>query len=102
MNAAGAAAIVYGVLAIAGGIVGYLKTQSKASIISGGISGVILTVAGIAVLQGQVWGLALAAATAALLTIFFAIRYSKTRKVMPSGLMTILGAICLVVMVTQR
>lgn len=102
MNAAGAAAIVYGVLAIAGGIIGFLKTQSKVSIFSGGISGVILMVAGVAILQGQVWGSVLAAAITALLTVFFAIRYSKTRKVMPSGLMTILGAICLVVMVTQR
>jgi len=102
MNAAGAAAIVYGGLAIAGGILGYLKTQSKASIISGGISGAILIVAGVAALQGQLWGLALAAAITALLTVFFAIRYSKTRKVMPSGLMTVLGAIGLAIIVTQR
>jgi len=47
MNAAGAAAIVYGVLAIAGGIIGLLKIQSKGSIISGGINGVILMVAGV-------------------------------------------------------
>jgi uncharacterized membrane protein (UPF0136 family) len=101
MNLGVTAAIVYGVLAIAGGIIGYVKSQSKASIISGSISGLLLILGGVASLQGQVWGLILTAAIAALLIIVFAIRWLKTRKLMPAGVMVLLGAIALALILYQ-
>ena len=50
-------AIAYGVLALIGGIIGYVQAQSKASLISGSISGLLLIVAGVTQLQGQWLGL---------------------------------------------
>ncbi|MDY7013531.1 MAG: TMEM14 family protein, partial [Cyanobacteriota bacterium] len=42
MNFSIIAAIAYGLLALFGGIMGYVKVKSKASLISGTISGVLL------------------------------------------------------------
>lgn len=95
------AAIAYGVLAVVGGIIGYVQAQSKASLISGSISGLLLILAGIMQLQGQAAGLILATAITAVLVIVFAIRLTKTRKFMPAGLMSLLGLVSLGLMVSE-
>lgn len=97
MNLGIVAAITYGVLAIAGGIIGYVQARSKASLISGSICGLLLILGGIVQLQGQSWGLVLAAIVTVVLVIFFAIRLFRTRKFMPAGLMSVLGVVALVV-----
>ena len=86
------ALLVYGVIAIVGGIIGFAKSQSKASIISGSISGVGLLVAGTAAAQNQEWGKIVGMAITVLLVIVFIVRLIKTKKFMPAGLM-ILGGI---------
>lgn len=101
MNLGIIAAIAYGILAIAGGIIGYIQAASKASLISGSISGLLLIFAGVMQLQGQAWGLNLAAIITAILIIVFAIRLTKTRRFMPAGLMTGLGLLALIAMVNQ-
>lgn len=100
MNPGIIAAIAYGILAIIGGIVGYVQAQSKASLISGSVSGLLLIFGGIMQLQGQ-RGLILAAVVTAVLIIVFGIRLAKTRKFMPAGLMTILGIASLITMLTS-
>lgn len=99
MNLSVIAALSYGTLAIAGGIFGYVKTQSKASIISGSISGLLLIAAAILQLQGQQdigkWS---SVAIASLLIVVFAVRLAKTRKFMPAGLMIIAGLATLAAM----
>ena len=94
-------AIAYGVLAVVGGIMGYVQAQSKASLISGSISGLLLIVAGVMQLQGQAAGLTLATVVTSVLVIVFAIRLIKTRKFMPAGLMSLLGIVSLGLMVSQ-
>lgn len=95
------AAIAYGILAIVGGIIGYIQAQSKASLISGIISGLLLIFGGVMQLQGQTWGLILASVVTAILVVVFVTRLAKTRKFMPAGLMTVLGVAALVVMLKQ-
>ncbi len=95
------AALVYGILALIGGIVGYIQASSKVSLISGTISGLLLIFAAFLQLQGQAWGLIVAAFVTAALVVFFALRLAKTRKFMPAGLMTILGVLALALMVNQ-
>lgn len=95
------AAIAYGVLAIVGGIMGYLKAQSNISLISGSISGLLLIFGGVMQLQGQAWGLILVTIVTAILVITFGVRLAKTRKFMPAGLMSVLGLATLVVMLNQ-
>jgi uncharacterized membrane protein (UPF0136 family) len=98
MNLGTAAAIGYGILTLVGGIMGYIKAKSQASLISGVISGSLLIFAGTAQLMGQSWGLTLAAAISAVLVIVFIVRLVKTQKFMPAGMLILaslasLGAI---------
>ncbi|MDZ7960736.1 MAG: TMEM14 family protein [Aulosira sp. DedQUE10] len=95
------AALVYGILALIGGIIGYVQASSKVSLLSGTISGLLLIFAAFLQLQGQIWGLFAAALITAVLVVFFSLRLAKTRKFMPSGLMVILGVLALVLMVNQ-
>jgi uncharacterized membrane protein (UPF0136 family) len=88
-------AVGYGILALAGGVLGYVKAQSQTSLISGVVSGVLLILSGIAHLQGASWGLILATLVTAALIIVFAVRLYKTRKFMPAGLMVITGLLAL-------
>ena len=93
MNLAVAATIAYGLLAGLGGIWGYIKSRSKPSLISGCISGGLLLIAALMQSQGASPGLLLAKVITLLLLIVFAIRLTKTRKLMPSGIMLVAGAI---------
>ncbi len=101
MNLSIIAAFAYGILAIVGGIIGYIQATSKVSLLSGSISGLLLILAAYFQLQGQTWGSSLAVLVTAVLVVFFAFRLAKTRKFMPAGLMTILGMLALAVMVNQ-
>ena len=93
--------ILYGLLAITGGIIGYQKAGSKISLLSGAISGFLLIISGLLILQAQIWGLTLGVTVSGLLIIVFALRFVKTRKFMPAGLMSIFGFIVLVLMLNQ-
>ena len=101
MNPGVIAAIAYGTLTIAGGVMGYVQARSKISLISGSISGILLVVSGLMLLQGQSWGLTLATVVTAVLILAFVIRLVKTRKFMPAGLMMLLGVPTLAVMLNQ-
>ncbi|WP_373529526.1 TMEM14 family protein [Nostoc sp.] len=101
MNLSIVAAFAYGILAVIGGIIGYIQAKSKVSLLSGSISGLLLIIAAYFQLQGQTWGSILALLVTAVLVIFFVFRLVKTRKFMPAGLMTILGILTLAVMLNQ-
>lgn len=101
MNLSIIAVLSYGILAIVGGIIGYIQANSKVSLLSGSISGLLLILTAYFQFQGQGWALLLAALITAALVVFFAFRLAKTRKFMPAGLMTILGMLALTVIVNQ-
>jgi uncharacterized membrane protein (UPF0136 family) len=96
------AVLVYGILALVGGIIGYQNAGSKMSLISGTITGLLLILSSIILFQGQAWGFTLGLAITGLLVIVFAIRLVKTRKFMPAGLMSIFGLVTLAVMLTTN
>ncbi|MEH2242460.1 TMEM14 family protein [Nostoc sp.] len=101
MNLSIIAAFAYGILAIVGGIIGYIQAKSKVSLLSGSISGLLLILAAYFQLQGQTWGSIVAVLVTAVLVVVFGFRLAKTRKFMPAGLMTILGILALAGMVNQ-
>jgi len=93
MEAAKIYFIVFGLLTIAGGVVGYVKAGSVASIIAGSITGVLLLVAAFLLPEHQGWGLGTALIVSLLLLGYFVPKYFRTGSVMPAGLMSVLSVI---------
>ncbi len=87
--------IAYGIMAGLGGVLGYVKASSQTSLISGSLSGILLVISGIAQQQGATWGSPLAIGVTSILIVVFAIRFAKTRKLMPAGMMVIAGILAL-------
>jgi len=93
---------IFGALTIAGGVIGFMKAGSNASLIAGGISGVLLLVAGYLVGAGKVQvGLILGAVLALALAGQFVPKFLHSHKFMPHGMMAILGVIGLVLTVAS-
>ena len=89
--------IVFGILTIAGGIIGYMKAGSSASIIAGSISGILLLAGAWLIPQNQIAGLALSAIVSFLLLGYFFPKFLRTHAAMPAGMMSILSIIGVVV-----
>jgi len=99
MEAARIYFIVFGALTIVGGIVGYLKAGSVASIIAGSITGVLLLVAAFLLPEHRTIGLATALIVSILLAAQFVPKFLRTGKVMPAGMMSILSAIGIIAVI---
>jgi uncharacterized membrane protein (UPF0136 family) len=83
---------IYIILLVAGGLIGYLKAGSKASIIASVSFAAALTLCAIGVIfQPHVADIILA-----ILLVFFGLRLSKSKKFMPNGMMLILTLAALV------
>jgi uncharacterized membrane protein (UPF0136 family) len=93
MEAAKIYFIVFGALTIIGGIVGYTKAGSVASIIAGSITGVLLLVAAFLLPEHRMVGLATALIVSLLLAAQFLPKFLRTGRVMPAGMMSILSVI---------
>ena len=76
---------VYIVLMVIGGVMGFVKAGSKASLIASLSFGIILSLFAINVLPFRYHIFVLA-----FLLIFFGMRFAKSKKMMPNGVMTIL------------
>jgi uncharacterized membrane protein (UPF0136 family) len=96
MEAAKIYFIAFGALTIAGGIVGYVKAGSMASIIAGSITGILLLVAAFLLPQHRAIGLATAFIISLLLAAQFVPKFIRTGRAMPAGMMAILSVIGLV------
>ena len=72
---------------------GYLKAQSIPSLVFGLASGIALLVCGWLVSTQNAAGSKGAIGIGLLLAVFFGIRYTRTRKLMPAGLMTVLSLV---------
>jgi uncharacterized membrane protein (UPF0136 family) len=89
--------IIFGILTIAGGIVGYVKAGSVISVIAGSISGILLLVAAWLMPDRQAAGLIIALVVSVLLAGQFVPKFFSTHKVMPAGLMSVLSVLGIVV-----
>lgn len=85
--------LIYAALLAAGGVFGYLKANSRPSLIAG-IASATTALGALGIAQ---WlpslGIVLAAALAAILCVLFNFRYAKSapRKFMPSGFLALLS-----------
>ncbi len=89
--------IIFGILTIAGGIIGYAKAGSVISIIAGSISGLLLLVAAFLLPEHQAAGLIMALLISLLLAAQFIPKFFRTSKMMPAGLMSVLSALGIIV-----
>jgi uncharacterized membrane protein (UPF0136 family) len=88
--------IVFGLLTIAGGIMGYVKAGSTASLIAGSISGLLLLLAAFLLPSHVLIGLALGGIVSLLLIGYFLPAFFRTGKMMPAGMMSLLSVLGMV------
>ncbi|RLM86862.1 protein FATTY ACID EXPORT 6-like [Panicum miliaceum] len=97
--------IPYGLVVLAGGVAGYLKRGSAASLAAGVGFGAALLLAGVLSAwafarggggAGAVFGTVLQIVCAVVLTVVMGVRYVKTRKIMPAGIIAAISAIVLI------
>lgn len=93
MEAAKIYFIIFGLLTIVGGIIGYVKAGSVASIVAGGIAGILLLVAAFLLPEHRVAGLATALVISLVLAAQFLPKFFRTGRVMPAGMMSVLSVI---------
>jgi uncharacterized membrane protein (UPF0136 family) len=85
--------IIFGLLTIVGGVIGYVKAGSTASIVAGAISGIALIIAAFLLPGNAAVGLIIAGVVSIALAARFIPAFMKTGKIMPAGLMALLSAV---------
>ena len=89
--------IAYGLFCLVGGIIGYAKAKSRASLIAGIISGIVLFVSAYGMTEGIRIASFVVLIAAVLLGVRFLKTWMKTRRLMPDLLMILLSLVTLIV-----
>lgn len=69
--------LVYGLIIVTGGIIGYVTARSVPSLVSGGLLGLIVLVGGILLASGRTWGGILSLTATLLVALFFGFQLIK-------------------------
>lgn len=99
---AAAVPLLYSLVVLVGGVVGYLQAQSMISLIAAFVFGLPLIGASFAVWRGLKSGYYTALGLTVILTIFFHYRFVETQKFMPSGMMAMISILALIGMAVWR
>jgi uncharacterized membrane protein (UPF0136 family) len=86
---------IYIILLLVGGLIGFLKAGSKVSLITSAVAAAALVLRAIPGLFGTGVASGLADMVMTALLVVFAIRLTKTKKFMPSGLMLVITILAL-------
>lgn len=86
---------IYIALLMAGGFMGYIKAKSKASLIASSIFAAVLALCALGILPGS----RSADIVLGILVVFFGMRFAKSKKFMPSGMMAVVTIVALVLRV---
>lgn len=97
MNLGQIVLLVYGLLMLAGGYFGN-RAGSKVSLWAGATSGIVLLVALLVTALDMSFGLGVGVVVSAVLCAVFAVRYLKTKKVMPAGALLGVSIVALVLL----
>src|ERR1700733_10359327 len=81
---------IYIVLLFLGGLMGFLKAGSKASLIMSSVFAAILILCNVGRIFDPGFAATLADIVLVFLLVFFAVRLTKSKKFMPNGLMSVL------------
>jgi len=85
--------ISYGVMVSLGGVLGYVKSKSRQSLLAGSVSGLFLVAAGLLVVMGINAGTYLGFAITVLLVGLFSVRFGKTKKFVPAGILLVISIV---------
>ena len=93
--------LIYGIFSLVGGIIGFLKAKSKASLIAGSISGILLLICANGIGNGN----RVSYLAALFISLALGIRFFKTwlvkKKIMPDLIMVVLSAISAVTILLE-
>jgi uncharacterized membrane protein (UPF0136 family) len=85
---------IYIVLLVIGGLIGFLKAKSKISLLTSVVFAIVLGICAMDYVRIEwAWGIL------SFLALFFLIRFLKTKKFMPGGMMTLLTFITIIAVV---
>lgn len=84
---------IYAVLMAVGGIMGFVKGKSKASLIAGLLSALLLTGAYFYSQTDMKNGLLMGVGVTSILSMVFVMRIAKTKKAMPAGALLLISII---------
>ena len=93
--------LIYGILMLGGGVMGYVKAHSKPSLIMGIISGILIFIGVYLLGSNAKTGMMLVTTVSGMLTIVFFMRLLKTHAFMPSGMLLLLSAGVLIFCLSQ-
>ncbi len=85
--------IIFGLLTIVGGLIGYLKAGSSISLISGALAGILLLTAAWVLPSNPAVGLSIGLIVSLLLAGRFVPSFLATQKMMPAGVMAVFSLI---------
>jgi uncharacterized membrane protein (UPF0136 family) len=88
----------YIVLLLAGGLIGFFKSHSKVSLITAAVAAAILVITRVPGLFSYTFSRSVDDVIMAVLLVVFAIRLTKTKKFIPSGLLLVLTVVVLALM----
>ncbi|HEY2102952.1 MAG TPA: TMEM14 family protein [Chthoniobacterales bacterium] len=91
--------LIFGILTIAGGIIGYVSKGSVPSIVAGTIAGILLLVAAFLLPAHFTVGLIIALLVSLLLAGQFVPKLIRTGQMMPAGMMSILSLLGIVAVI---
>jgi uncharacterized membrane protein (UPF0136 family) len=91
--------VLYAILLAAGGVMGFVKARSRASLISGVLSAIAAMAAAVLSLMGYKWGNVLGVTLTIFLFVLFGYRYAiRNKKFMPSGMLAVVSLVVLLLL----
>lgn len=102
MTAMAVIGLMYGLVVLVGGVVGYAMKGSLPSIVAGGAFGIALLASAWAMQRGKAIGWYAALGLAAALALFFGNQYWQGGILFPAGLMAVTSLITLILLVILR
>lgn len=88
--------VIYAALMIVGGLMGYLKAESLASLISGGGSGLLLLGCSLFIWKRSLKAYDITIGILCCLLAFFCYRFISTHQIVPSGVLLLVTSLVLI------
>ncbi len=95
-------AVIFGIVTLIGGVIGYMQAGSAMSLVSGGVSGAAILASAIAYMKNKAWGYYALVILSALLGGFFIYRMVQTGNPMPAVIIITFATITFFGLLSQR